>query len=71
MKLTIDRVDEWVRRQQLSGSDVRWNGWVMIFFREHRGGFFKGVHRNGTYGFETLVEPDHNGFWNVPPSVIV
>jgi hypothetical protein len=71
MKLSFSRVDRFVEVQQELGNDVRWDGWTMIFFRQHRGGFFKGVHRNGTYGFETRVEADDKGFWNVPPSVIV
>lgn len=72
MKINFKRKDTFVAEQQESGNDVRWDGWKMIFFKAHRGGFYgNGVYRNGQYGFETVVEADKKGFWNIPPACVV
>lgn len=71
MKLNYWNVDAFVAKQQALGNKVVWNGWKMIFFTPHKSGFYRGVHRDGEYGFETVVEVDHKGFWNVPPRVIM
>lgn len=72
MKIGFNKVDKFVADQQDAGNDVRWNGWAMIFFKKHIGGFKGGgVYRNGYYGFETIIEADERGFWNLPPRLIV
>ena len=72
MKISFKKIDRFILEQQARGNDAYCDGWTMVFFRPHRGGFRGGgVKRNGQYGFETRVGTDSKGFWNVPPRVIV
>lgn len=72
MKIGFKRKDRFIDEQRAKGNDAFWDGWVMVFFRPHRGAFRGGgVQRNGVWGYLTRVEVDVKGFWNVPPSVIM
>lgn len=68
--LTINSLAEaerFVTRQQRLGSDIRWDGWDMIFFREAPQAVYStdGVYRNGTYGFDNRSEIQQDGTWSV------
>lgn len=71
--LGIKKVDKFVNAQQELGNDVRWDGWTMVFFRPHVGAVYSvdeagrpnGVWHNGSYGFETRVECDNRGLWEI------
>lgn len=73
MKLTgLYRAEKFMRRQQELGSEIRWDGWTMVHFFPHPAAFRKGgAFRNGRYGFETRIEVDSKGAWNVPPRLVL
>lgn len=72
MKIGFKRSDKFIAEQQAKGNDCFWDGWTMVFFRPHRGGFRGGgVKRDGRWGFLTRVEVDDKGFWNLPPQLVV
>ena len=73
MKITtLKWADRWVAEQQDKGNDVRWDGWVMVFFRAARGAFHGGgVQRDGVWGYETRVEVSDKGHWNIPKRFVV
>lgn len=71
--LGIKKVDKFVKAQQELGNDVYWNGWEMVFFRPHPAALYSvdennrpnGVWRNGSYGFETRVNCNEKGLWEI------
>lgn len=68
--LDFNTVDQFVSEQNERGSDVRWDGWTLVFFRKSRDnkGYLKpfGAFRKGNWGFETRVAVDNSGKWRVP-----
>lgn len=48
-------------------SDVRWEGYDMVFFTPTHYGFSnpKGAFRKGRWGMEYRVSPDDKGIWKV------
>lgn len=71
--LGIKKVDKFVNQQQALGNDVRWDGWEMVFFQPAPSAVYSvddsgrpnGVWRNGSYGFETRVECNPKGLWEI------
>lgn len=70
--LTLDKVDNFVAKQQRKGINVRWNGWDMVFFKSDRRALRspKGRRRGTEWGFETIVSPNEQGKWLVNPSLL-
>jgi len=69
---SLSFADKWVAAQQALGNNVRWDGWVMVFFRAARGAFYNGgVQRDGVWGYETRVEVSNKGHWNIPRRLVV
>lgn len=71
--LGIKKAEKFVKEQQALGNDVRWDGWDMVFFRAHPAAVYSvdpkgranGVWRNGSYGFETRVNCNDKGLWEI------
>lgn len=71
--LGIKKADKFVTAQQALGNDVRFEGWTMVFFRPHPAAVYSvdengrpnGVWRNGSYGFETRVDCNDKGLWEI------
>lgn len=65
--LSIDKVDNFVAKAQRKGTDVRWNGWDMVFFKPDRRALRspRGRRRGNEWGFETTVSPNEKGMWLV------
>lgn len=71
--LGVKKADKFVKQQQELGNDVRWDGWTMVFFRPSpaakyavdENGRANGVWRNGSFGFESRVEVNEKGHWEV------
>lgn len=61
--LTLEKADNFVEKQKRRNVDVRWDGWNMVFFRQHDGALRspEGRHRGGEWGFETIVSPNDEG----------
>jgi hypothetical protein len=59
---------KFVRDQRRKGSDVRWDGWTMVFWQPTHHGFtnVKGAYRKGRWGMESRIEVAGDGFWRVP-----
>ncbi len=72
--LNFDSVDGFVREQRKQGSDVRWDGWDLVFwkpshygFSNKNGAFRRGVNgKRGRWGVETRVTVNGDGLWKVP-----
>lgn len=62
-----DTVEAFVKRQQRLKNDVRWDNYTLVFFNSddaaHRR--VNGVFRKGRYGYETRIDPNEQGLWNV------
>lgn len=63
--LTIEKVDGFVAKLQRKGTEVRWDGWDMVFFKADRRASRspKGRRVNGVWGFETRVSANTEGNW--------
>lgn len=70
--LSIDKVDNFVAKQQRKGVDVRIEGWDVIFFKPDRRALRspKGRRRGTEWGFETVVSPNDQGKWLVNPRLL-
>ena len=64
---SLEKAERFVRTQQEKGSDVRWDGWTMVFFQPNDGAYFSrnGAYRHGTWGFENRVAVNTKGEWEV------
>lgn len=64
---SLDKAERFVTRQQNLGSDVRWEGWDIVFFSPNEGGFYSrnGAYRNGTWGFENRATVNTKGEYEV------
>lgn len=64
---SLPEAEKFVARQQRLGSDVRWDGWDMVFFRETPDGARNpnGVIRNGRYGFDNRSVVTEAGTWEI------
>lgn len=71
--INYDKSEAFVSEQRARGSDVRWDGWDMVFWKPFSGGFYEknGEYRNGRWGVSTRVTPDARGLWKVPRRVVV
>lgn len=67
LTLGIRKVEKFVKEQQELGSDVRWDGWDMVFFRPSEKAVFSndGAFRNGVWGFDNRVAVNSKGVWEV------
>lgn len=65
--LTLSDADGFVTKLQHKGVDVRWDGWNMVFFNEHKAAAIsaKGRRLGTRWGFETVVSPNEQGKWLV------
>lgn len=70
--LTIDKVDNFVAKQQRKGINVRWDGWNMVFFEANRRALYskKGRRRGTEWGFEKVIYPNKQGKWLVDPTLL-
>lgn len=59
--------EDFVRKQQEAGTDVRWDGWTMVFFRPQDAAIYSkdGAFRNGRIGYENRVDVDSDGTWKI------
>ena len=71
MKVSWDESDTFVAEQQAKGNDLRWDGYEIVHFNPHPAGFYKGVHRNGKYGFESRFEINAKGDYHVTRRLMV
>lgn len=64
---SLDKAEQFVRRQQELGNDVWWEGWDMLFFSPNDGAFYSrnGAYRNGTWGFLNRATVNAKGEWEV------
>lgn len=67
MILNYDTADEEIVRLRRKGVEVYWRGYDIVVFNADRSAMYnsKGVLRNGTYGFETVYEPNSEGTWQI------
>jgi hypothetical protein len=63
----LKRAERFVSEQHEAGSDIRWEGWDIVFFRPSELGRTskQGVIRDGVYGFDNRVVVDSDGVWRV------
>lgn len=79
MALSLDfkAAHRFVRDQRKMGSDVRWDGWDMVFWKPTRHGFATGrktngsvstvgAFKNGRWGVEARITVSDDGMWKVP-----
>ena len=68
ISLNFSAVHKFIREQRRLGSDIRWDGWELVFFKPTRHGWSnkKGAYRNGRWGMESRVTVTNAGLWNVP-----
>ena len=71
MKVNWDDADTFVAEQQSKGADFRWDGYEIVHFQPHPAGFYKGVYRNGTYGFESRFDVNRKGDFHVTRRLVV
>lgn len=64
---TLPEAEKFVARQQRLGSDVRWDNYDIVFFREAPEAVYSldGVVRNGTYGFDNRSVVTDEGTWEI------
>lgn len=72
MVLNYDAAHAFVDTQAKMGSDVRWEGWDMVFFKPTDWGFSNpaGAFRKGRWGMESRVTADSRGNWNIPAKYV-
>lgn len=53
--------------KQSRRSDVRWDGWDIVFWRANPNGYSmrNGAYRNGRWGVQTRIKPNSRGVWLV------
>jgi hypothetical protein len=68
ISLDYKSAHKYVREQRGRGTDVRWDGWDMVFWIPTRHGFTnkRGAFRNGRWGMESRVTVSNDGIWTVP-----
>lgn len=64
---SLDKAERFVAKQQELGSDVRWDGWEIVFFEpvEHAVYSRNGAYRNGSWGFENRATVNTDGEWEI------
>ncbi len=67
IELNIEEAEKFVDEQQALGNRVWWDGWSIIMYRPDGRAMYseRGVLRDGTVGFETVIEPSPQGTWKV------
>ena len=75
LTLGYKKAHKFVTEQQALGNNVKWDGWTMVFFTPNPGALYSvdsegrpnGVwsREAGTYGFESRVEPNEKGHWEI------
>ncbi len=71
MRVNWDDADKFVEQQQAKGNDFYWDQYDIMHFQPHPAGFYKGVHRNGQYGFEKRFEINSKGDYHVTRRLVV
>ena len=68
MNLNYKEAHAFVREQRKMGSDLRWDGWDMVFWEPTQYGFedSKGAFRKGRWGVETRISVSNDGTWSFP-----
>lgn len=70
VNLDYKAAHRFVREQRKIGSEVRWDGWDMVFWKSTRYGF-SNVNgsfdkKKGRWGIESRVTVSDDGLWRVP-----
>ncbi len=66
-KVNYKNVDRLVKEQQAKGTDVRWDGWDLVFFRPEKHSYSSkhGVYRNGSWGYDNRIAVNESGIYEI------
>jgi hypothetical protein len=64
---SLAEAEAFYQRQVKLGSDTRWDGWDLVFFRPDPRGIHNvgGAFRNGVWGFENRSPLQSDGTWAI------
>lgn len=64
---SVKQAEKLVATEKRLGTDVRWDNYDVVFFREAENGMYskQGAFRNGKWGFENRFKLNDDGVWDI------